>query len=119
MSEPNEIPNWVANTPNEQAYELNMFDSDDNAQQIEMSRDEFIALKAHLAALRGYALDDVEALVQRAAEQRAKETGLSVDLSQAAVQFSIARDYYRKWPALVLAQAKEVDEEVSRLEDAE
>jgi hypothetical protein len=43
----------------------------------------------------------------------------AVDPSQAAIQLSIAREYYRKWPDLVLAQGEEVDQQLSLLEETE
>jgi len=51
---PKPLPDWATTTPCEQEYELSMWDSDEAVQNIHMSRDEYLALKAHLANLRGY-----------------------------------------------------------------
>jgi hypothetical protein len=53
-----EIPAWATNTPAETSYDLTMFDADGGEQQsVDLSRDEFIALKTHLAKMRGFEVD--------------------------------------------------------------
>jgi hypothetical protein len=53
MSEP--TPDWVTETPDETTYSISMFDDGGvSVQNIEITREEYCALKAHLAALRGY-----------------------------------------------------------------
>ena len=47
-------PDWIWNTPDETSYVLWMHRADEE-QEILLTRDEFISLKAHLAELRGYA----------------------------------------------------------------
>ena len=56
-----EIPDWVTETPREMEYYLAMIPPDGSQweQEIEISRAEFIELKAHLAKLRGYAAEGV------------------------------------------------------------
>ena len=50
----NETPEWVAETP-EISYNLVMLATHDGAaQEILLTRDEFIELKRHLAKVRGY-----------------------------------------------------------------
>lgn len=56
---PNEVDiereDWIQETPRECEYNLIMFSQDGaGIQEIYMTRDEFIALKARLAELRGY-----------------------------------------------------------------
>jgi hypothetical protein len=49
-------PEWVTRTP-EPGYNLTMFGADDDAaQDIDLTRDEYEALKLHLAKIRGYKL---------------------------------------------------------------
>lgn len=49
------LPDWLTHTPDETIYSLTMFDGGGTAvQDIEITRDEYLALKAHLANLRGY-----------------------------------------------------------------
>jgi hypothetical protein len=117
MSELNEIPGWVENTPQEQAYELSMFDSDDNAQQIEMSREEFIALKAHLAALRGYRIGDLrERLTALVLESNPnQDQPIGDDLQQTAELVRIARLYYERCPDLVVFESDTLDDEIEEL----
>lgn len=56
MPNENETPDWVSKMPNETKYWLTMDHGEgENVQEVELSRAEFIALKAHLAKLRGYA----------------------------------------------------------------
>ena len=48
-------PTWTYYTPDELLYSLTMYDSNALAtQDIDLTREEFCALKSHLAALRGY-----------------------------------------------------------------
>lgn len=57
MSEKNGIerPDWVDETPEEPTYDLSMWDPGGSEEQsIPITRKEFIALKQHLAELRGY-----------------------------------------------------------------
>lgn len=54
-----EIPAWVNDTPPDHSYSLTMFqNSDSSIQDIELTREEYIALKEHLAAMRGYVKPD-------------------------------------------------------------
>ncbi|MCC6586235.1 MAG: hypothetical protein IT168_05905 [Bryobacterales bacterium] len=48
------VPEWVNETPDETTYDLVMFDEGGGpAQRIELTRDEFVGLKEHLASMRG------------------------------------------------------------------
>jgi hypothetical protein len=51
-----EIPDWVENTPGVY-YELSMATDDGDEQRIEITREEYLALKERLATLRGYILE--------------------------------------------------------------
>jgi hypothetical protein len=49
------VPEWVTDTPEDIYYDLTMIEVYGGAdQQISLTRDEFIALKDHLAKMRGY-----------------------------------------------------------------
>jgi hypothetical protein len=53
---PERKPAWVLDTPCECAYVLTMFDTAGGSiQEVDLTRGEFKALKAHLAKMRGYA----------------------------------------------------------------
>lgn len=50
-----EVPEWATTTPEEIDYYLEMYDPNDEAlQHVDLTRDEFIALKEHLAKMRGF-----------------------------------------------------------------
>ena len=51
-----EVPEWLLVSPPEVSYNL-MSDIDGLGDLIEMSRDEFMVLKRHLAAMRGHAVE--------------------------------------------------------------
>jgi len=51
---PSAMPDWVDLTPEDILYDLAMYNDHGGGQEIEITREEFIALKQHLAALRGY-----------------------------------------------------------------
>ena len=53
---PEPEPAWVTDTPKDSEYVLEMFDfgSGEAAQTVEVTRAEFLALKRHLARMRGY-----------------------------------------------------------------
>src|ERR1017187_1046518 len=51
---PPAVPEWVNETPAEAVYSLEMWDSDSTAvEDIYLTRAEYIALKQHLATMRG------------------------------------------------------------------
>ena len=51
---PAAVPDWVTETPAEAVYSLEMWDSDSTAvEDIYLTRAEYIALKQHLATMRG------------------------------------------------------------------
>jgi len=52
---PAEVPAWVTEDPNDIDYWLHAFhEGECHEQRISMTREEFKALKVHLATLRGY-----------------------------------------------------------------
>ncbi|MDZ4798875.1 MAG: hypothetical protein SGI92_11985 [Bryobacteraceae bacterium] len=48
-----ESTEWIASTPPECEYFIEMMGSDTTEQRIDITRDEYIALRAHLVKLRG------------------------------------------------------------------
>jgi hypothetical protein len=60
MPEPKamEVPDWVTETPElYSGYALTMEDESTWLQDVPLTRAEYIALKAHLAKMRGYAAE--------------------------------------------------------------
>ena len=55
-----QIPDWVNETPDDYAYDLTMYEGGGSVsgQDISLTRDEFVALKQHLAVMRGYLEDN-------------------------------------------------------------
>jgi hypothetical protein len=50
----NEVPEWLTETPRDHGYQLVMFENDESSiQTVDMDREEYIAMKEHLAAMRG------------------------------------------------------------------
>jgi hypothetical protein len=128
-----EIPDWVENTPDDTVYELIMWNPEgDSAQQLEMSREEYIALKAHLAAMRGYKIGDFRARIPGLPrEMRDNEIGRrffpyydSIPIppeedddtkQQSARSIQTARELYQVIPELVVFQSAEFDEYLESL----
>src|ERR1043166_2560438 len=53
-------PDWVWSTPWEIEYSLSMInDGGEDTERIDLTRDEYISIKHHLARLRGYDLSSV------------------------------------------------------------
>ena len=48
-----DVPEWVTETPEETEFRLEVWDPGTALQIVELSRVEYVALKAHLAKLRG------------------------------------------------------------------
>jgi hypothetical protein len=52
------VPKWVTETPDELDYYLEMYEPTSEAlEHIDVTRDEYITLKTHLAKLRGYVVE--------------------------------------------------------------
>lgn len=70
-------PELLRETPTPTTYSLTMYDSDGGAaQDIDLSREEFIALKNHVAGMRGHSqqIDESQAYVSQ------REIGVLLDL---------------------------------------
>jgi hypothetical protein len=60
-TQPNEVPEWVTETPEPTTYALAMWDSSGGSiQEVPVDEKEFIALKSHLAKLRGFHVESDE-----------------------------------------------------------
>ena len=69
-TQPAATPEWVTETLAEHTYSLEMFESNDSSiQSIDMSRAEYIAIKQHLATMRGIATPRPPAEPAAAAEE--------------------------------------------------
>jgi hypothetical protein len=112
-----QIPDWVEKTPH-LYFCLSVDDSDGNiAQDIDLTRDEYIPLKAHLAAMRGHTkIDDtdvggMETRFTELAADLVLPDGSGVDqAARIAQHVIIAREFYRRDPELITARAAELDE---------
>jgi hypothetical protein len=110
-----EIPDWVEDTPADPSYSLAVFDNEGNMpQEIDVTRDEYIALKRHLAAMRGYFVTDIPAQVAALCND-APEVYRQKDEQQIARHLETARDFYRACPDLVVFDSDELADYVKKL----
>jgi hypothetical protein len=114
-----DIPTWASHTPSDTEYRLIAFVDCSGEQDIDMSREEFITLKAHLAAMRGYSAPTVtEAIAQMKVDpwlETYSGIGGSDDQQQSARHLETARDLYHAVPHLVLLESEQFDSELRRL----
>ena len=117
VGDTNEVPYWVKQTLPDHAYRLIMFENDDvGGEEIEMTRAEYISLKASLAAMRGYQVPAVEDALAVIREDEALESysKFSDDDQQIARWLECARDFYRQVPDLVALVSSEFDAELEK-----
>jgi hypothetical protein len=112
--EESEIPDWVKETPPDHMYCLDMFESGDNhVESIDLTRDEYIALKRHLAAVQGHttgtAAGRVEELVKQMGLQESNPNLPSADPDQVARYLIVAREFYRLCPEAVVSPKGDFD----------
>ena len=117
-------PDWVTSTPPDNFYSLTMFQNGFGVEEIDdIDRDEYITLKEHLAAMRGYGYaEQMAAFVASQTEKAAFPDGADrVDLEQLALGLDDAQEFYRNYPALVMGvmpvEWKEICKEHSTHED--
>jgi hypothetical protein len=115
-----ELPDWATKTPADHLYSLSMFEnSDASIEEVHVSRDEYIALKAHLAALRGYGNgDDPQGLIEAISGKpitNQEKLFFSRDRQQIADQILIARGIYRLCPTAVVYDERSLVEQLRRL----
>src|SRR5436309_1964422 len=91
-------PDWVKDTPPDAQYDLGMYVERGEGQEIILTREEYIALKQHLAALRGHTVGELNKRV----EELTRENAASLDPQQTAMALQTAREYYRRCPDLVV-----------------
>jgi hypothetical protein len=94
---PREIPDWVDNTPYETEYELTMNNGDQNIQLIHLNREEYEALKAHLAALRGY---NHQVELKRCADDGRTDEAVAT-----------AQEIYTNYPSMVVFIREQTEED--------
>jgi hypothetical protein len=114
-----EIPDWVNETPERiETYDLTMWVDGGGIQSVEMSRDEYIALKQHLAAMRGYITPDLAAYVAKLLGKDVS-TGVSFDdaKQQRADAIVIARAVYRLCPEAVVIADPAFEEALLEMAD--
>jgi len=109
------IPEWVKHTPDVRTYELLTWEGEEGAtfaiQQVALTHAEYIALKDHLAALRGYQIGDLNARVGKLTSQNPAPP----DAQQTARFIQTAREYYRRCPDLVVFESEDFDEQLEEL----
>jgi hypothetical protein len=96
-----EIPDWVNDTPDEFTYDMSMWDPGGTTEEnIDISRDEYIALKSHLAALRQYKIagvgDRLRAMVRKFEEK---------DTEALQLWLGWACEIYRHAPEAIVSDA--------------
>jgi hypothetical protein len=70
-------PEWVWSTPWEAEYSLSMLnDGGEDTERIDLTREEYVSIKHHLARIRGYDLSSVMAKTDEDAIRRAAELTL-------------------------------------------
>jgi hypothetical protein len=105
-----EIPIWVTETLPELIYQLIVWEGDGSeGESVDLTRNEYIALKAHLAAMRGYkTITPIEAI---------KLVGDFCDAGSrdSARHLQIAREIYQGHPELIMNVSEEFDAELAEL----
>lgn len=114
-----EVWDWVTDTPPEETYSLTMFGAGGGGEQeIDITRDEYINLKRHLAAWRGYttgeAADRVDELVKQIAAGDTDCT-VSATVQQVATYLVEARALYRLCPEAVVSPEGDFDKALKEL----
>jgi hypothetical protein len=124
MADP--IPDWVEGTPVEPSYSLAMFDNEGNTpQEIDVTRAEYVALKRHLAAIRGYRCPDpadvhgMETILKDLATEftYSDGSGIDKDISQIARHVMVARDIFRRTPDLITYREPGLDQLLLRMSE--
>jgi len=111
-----EIPEWVDKTPDPPEYDLVMWDAGGSSEEnIEVTREEYIALKAHLAGMRGYRIGTAAEAVRMVMECPGLAEYNTLDEQQIASHIETARDVYRWLPDLVVCQSAQFQAEINRL----
>lgn len=113
-----EIADWVNDTPPDNEYCL-MITSESTAltpQSVDLTRNEYIALKRHLAALRGLGKIDVtESIARVSGTEVAPNITTADDQESAARDLRTARVLYRLVPDAVVIADEAVDRELLAL----
>jgi hypothetical protein len=115
-----ELPEWVTATPADHLYSLSMFEnSDASIEEVHMSRDEYIALKYHLAAMPGFGIgEDPQAAIAAIAWKPLDEennVSFSKQDQQVAGQILTARAIYKLCPDAVVYCGDSFIEKVQEL----
>lgn len=112
-------PDWVNDTPPDNEYRMSVASDCQlaNLETIDLSREEYIALKAHLAAIRGYAsagkLEDRLAEVTDQIES--SSTIITPGLDQVTSHLQSAREMFRRCPDLVMLKSETIDADLDEI----
>ena len=114
-------PDWLE-TP-EERFTLVMWGRDDSGStdhEIDISRQEFVALKMHLAAMRGYAFDGTlgERINRIIAEVGSHPGEMTAGDDQVISHIQMARAVFRRYPEMVMLAGESVDEEIEAIYQA-
>lgn len=113
--EATKLPDWVNHTPNDHSYSLLMIENDEaGIQTVDLSRAEFIALKSHVASMRGY-MPEGFADRFRAIAARGDYKNDYEDQHELAINIENAREIYRTWPEVIVSSAKAIDDAIGPL----
>ena len=95
------VPGWVTQTP-DCSYNLTLFDGDgDSIQDFNLTREEYVALKAELARLRGYGYGVPAKVPPPELVEKALEARFVTEMAFFASNLEIARTVWRGHRELV------------------
>lgn len=113
-----EVPDWVDETWPDHTYKMTVFASGDcSEEEIEITRHEYITLKTHLAAMRGYRAPSFADAWREMKGHDRLDAYYDEDDQQVAMHIQTARDIYRAMPHVVLVESEAFDAEVNKLAD--
>ncbi len=115
-----ELPYWVTSTHPEHSYQLVLFENNDSGvEEIDLTRAEYMALKQHLAGMRGYRLGHLTDRRTCIAElnKSLPEAYRQRDEQQNARHLEIAREIYRHCTDLVVFESEKLDQCLKQLSE--
>jgi hypothetical protein len=111
-----EIPYWVTSTHPDHEYWLTVMESASHGvEEIKLTRDEYITLKAHLAAMRGYRVPTAAEAIALVNLTESLDLYHNADHQQVARHIEIARQIYQGHPELIMTVSNEFDAELAEL----
>ena len=113
------LPEWASDTPVAPDFELVMWESHEGGsalQAVHITVEEYIALKKHLAALRGLGAPSASDAIRRinSSEHTLAKLYASQDHQQVVFHLETARNLYSIFPDLVTVQSDRLDAELAK-----